>query len=481
MPAWGAGDPGFESRPPHMNTILRKEDIELFVDLYELNMGYADFNTKNFSKITESYFLRKIPEYLSTFVVVCGLEQVINFITNFKFKDKHVEWLQKNFGYSDDYIEFLKKLKFKGDIYAMPEASIAFANEPIINITGSTITVQLFETYILNMMNFQTLIATKAARCYIAAKKRILVDFGARRAHGRDAAILAARASYIAGFNGTSLVVASKMFNIPCFGTMAHKFIQDRNSEETAFEDFAKTFRENAILVIDTYKSENAIDKVIRIAKKLEKDGIKIKGIRLDSGNIVKISKIIRKKLDKNNLKYIKIFVSGDIDEYKIYSFLKNKAPIDGFGVGTRLVTGANYNSLEGKGGISVINGVFKMVEKIEDGRIVGKYKISDSPDKSVIPFKKQVFRIVKNNKFRKDIIGLWDEDLEGERYLVEVIRKGKLRYTFPSLKKLRENFFEQLEMLEEKYKKILNPEIYPVYLSKKLKDTWNYVKRKYI
>ncbi|MCS7123101.1 MAG: nicotinate phosphoribosyltransferase [Candidatus Aenigmarchaeota archaeon] len=361
--------------------------------------------------------------------------------------------------------KLFKNLKPNVDVYSVPEGTVVFPKEPLLHVTGNTIFVQLIETFLLNVLNFQSLIATKAFRCVHAAKNRDVIDFGARRAHSPLAALLAARASYIGGVKGTSLVLAGKIFNIPCYGTVAHKFIQERDSEEEAFKDFLRAFP-NSTLVIDTYNTIEGAKKVV----KLLKYGYKVSGVRIDSGNLLKLSKKVREIFDKEGFKNVKIIASGDLDEYKIDYLVKNNAPIDVFGVGTRLVTGANFDSIKNRGGVSALNGVYKLVEVYKKKKVVPKFKIG-SREKAVPPYKKQIFRIIKNGKIVKDVIGLFDEKINGEKLLVKIIEKGKLVVKLPKLKKIRERCRDQMKMLDEKYKRIRNWEEFPVEYSRKLKE----------
>jgi len=348
--------------------LLKEEEIALFVDYYELTSGRANFNVKNNQTITENYFVRRIPQ--GSYLIVAGLEQVIHYIKNLKFRKEDLEWLRETSGkdLSDEFIDYLSNFEFKGDVYAIPEGTPVFPNEPIINITGPSIDVQIFETYLLTVMNFQTLIATKTSRIVNAAKGKTVVDFGPRRAHGRDAAILGARAAYIGGVVGTSLVIAGKKWKIPYVGTMPHKFIQERydgstsfsGSEIKAFREYVKSFPNNSILLVDTYDTLQGIKNACRVGHELRKMGYELKGIRLDSGNLLELSKKAREILDKEGFKNTKIFASGDLDEFVIDRLLSKGAPIDGFGVGTRLITGANYNPITKEGGVSALGGVYK-------------------------------------------------------------------------------------------------------------------------
>jgi nicotinate phosphoribosyltransferase len=436
------------------SALLTIESLALFADYYELTMGQADFDRGNNSICTENYFIRKIPQ--GNYLVVAGLEQVIHYILNLKFTDADLAWLQSGLPGSelnDNFIDYLRNFKFDGDVYAMPEGSLAFANEPLINITGRSIDIQLFETYLLSVMNFQTLIATKAARVVQSANGRTCFDFGARRAHGRDAAILAARASFIGGVKGTSLVVAGKYFDIPYMGTMAHKFIQDSPSELQAFRDYAKTFPHNTILLIDTYDTLRGTRYAVQVAQEMAARGHQMRGVRIDSGDLLSISQAVRQILDQADLQAVQIFASNDLDEFQIDRLLKAGAPIDGFGVGTRLATGAVLNSVTGEGGASAMPGVYKHVEREEDGEIVPTLKLSDEPGKSTLPCKKQVQRLREDHQYAKDRICLWDEVSEEEGLMIPVVRDGELVYDFPSLQQIQGYTYKELQQLPDRYK----------------------------
>ncbi len=436
------------------SALLTIESLALFADYYELTMGQADFDRGNNSICTENYFIRKIPQ--GSYLVVAGLEQVIHYILNLKFTDADLAWLQSGLPGSelnDNFIDYLRNFKFDGDVYAMPEGSLAFANEPLINITGRSIDIQLFETYLLSVMNFQTLIATKAARVVQSANGRTCFDFGARRAHGRDAAILAARASFIGGVKGTSLVVAGKYFDIPYMGTMAHKFIQDSPSELQAFRDYAKTFPHNTILLIDTYDTLRGTRYAVQVAQEMAARGHQMRGVRIDSGDLLSISQAVRQILDQADLQAVQIFASNDLDEFQIDRLLKAGAPIDGFGVGTRLATGAVLNSVTGEGGASAMPGVYKHVEREEDGEIVPTLKLSDEPGKSTLPCKKQVQRLREDHQYAKDRICLWDEVSEEEGLMIPVVRDGELVYDFPSLQQIQGYTYKELQQLPDRYK----------------------------
>ena len=333
--------------PPPKSALLSESQMALYADFYELTMAQADINDGNNAICTANYFVRSIPQ--GHYLIVAGLEQVVHYILNLRFTDADLTWLRESQmvqDMDDDIVDYLRHFKFGGDIYAVPEGTPVFANEPLINITGPTIDVQMFETYLLSVMNFQILIATKTSRMIRAARGGVCFDFGARRAHGRDAGILAARASFIGGVAGTSLVIAGRYFDIPCVGTVAHKFILDRPTELEAFRAYAKSFPHNTVLLIDTYDTIQGAKNACLVGKEMETQGYRLKGVRLDSGNLLRLSQEVRAILDAAGLFYVKIFASGDLDEFKINQLRHQNAPIDGFGIGTRLATGANFNPL---------------------------------------------------------------------------------------------------------------------------------------
>ena len=444
----------------------------LFADFYEFTMAQADINDANDAVCTANYFVRSIPQ--GQYLIVAGLEQVIHYILNLRFTDADLKWLrdcQMAGDMSDDFVDYLRGFKFGGDIYAVPEGTPVFANEPLINITAPTIDVQMFETYLLSVMNFQTLIATKASRMIRAARGGVCFDFGARRAHGRDAGVLAARAAFIGGVAGTSLVIAGRFFDIPCVGTVAHKFILDRRSELEAFRAYAESFPRNTVLLIDTYDTIQGAKNACVVGKEMEARGHRLKGVRLDSGDLLSLSHEVRAILDAAGLVYTQIFASGDLDEFKINQLKERNAPIDGFGIGTRLATGANFTPLTGGGGAAALPGVYKHVERIDGNEVIPTMKLSDEPGKATLPGRKQVYRIRDaGGCYEKDVIGLWDEPPQsGEALLAPIVRQGKLAYEFPSVTALQTRAAAELAKLPERHKRLADGEAYPVTLSPQL------------
>ena len=445
-----------------LSALLSVDEMALFVDYYQLTMGQADFDAQHNSVITANYYVREIPQ--GQYLIAAGLEQVVHYILNLRWTDATLDWLAERGDLSAEYLASLKDFRFDGSVFAVPEGTPVFPNEPIINVTGKSREVQLFETYLLCVMNFQTLIATKASRIVQAARGRPVFDFGARRAHGRDAGILAARASFIGGASGTSLVLAGRYFDIPYVGTMAHKFVSERPTELDAFRDYATAFPNNTTLLIDTYDTLEGARNACVVAKEMETRGARLRAVRLDSGDLLKLSKQVRRILDAEGLDYVQIIASHELDEYQIDKLLGNGAPIDSFGVGTRLATGANFNSLTGEGAPSALGGVYKLVES--DGRPVGKQSL-DEPSKATIPGRKQVYRLTDTaGNYAKDRVTLWDEEVpEGQHLLVPIIQNGELEYDFPTLQDIQARTTTELKKLPDSHKHLTAATPYPVEL----------------
>ena len=451
---------GFVTPNSPKSALLSVDEMALFVDYYQLTMGQADFDADHNAIITANYYVREIPQ--GQYLIAAGLEQVVHYILNLRFTDATLDWLSERGDLSDDYLASLKDFRFDGSVFAVPEGTPVFPNEPIINVTGKSREVQLFETYLLCVMNFQTLIATKASRIVQAARGRPVFDFGARRAHGRDAGILAARASFIGGASGTSLVLAGRYFDIPYVGTMAHKFISERPTELEAFRAYAATFPNNTTLLIDTYDTLEGARNACIVAKEMVARGARLRAVRLDSGDLLTLSKQVRRILDAEGFDYVQIIASHDLDEFQIDTLLSNGAPLDSFGVGTRLATGANFNPRTGEGAPSALGGVYKVVES--DGRPVGKQSL-DEPSKATIPGKKQIYRLTDAvGNYAKDWVTLWDEDVsEGQRLLVPVIEDGELVYDFPTLLDIQARTIAALKKLPNSHKQLTEATPYAV------------------
>jgi nicotinate phosphoribosyltransferase len=339
---------------------------------------------------------------------------------------------------------------------------VTFPNETLIRVTSPIIEAQLVETFLLNTINLQTMIATKASRVVHAAQGKSVIEFGLRREPGIDAGMKVARSSYIAGCQGTSNVLAGMVYGIPVFGTMAHSFIMSYPKEINAFRAFAKTFPDKSTLLIDTYDDIAGAEKAATVAKELEAQGYRLGGVRLDSGDLSETSKKVRKILDVQGLGYVKIFVSGDLDEFKIAQLLKDGAKIDAFGVGTKMGTSADRPYLDV---------IYKLCETMTTPDSFSPI-MKLSREKITLPGRKQVYRFSsEDGTFRKDVIALADEKVEGEPLLVKVMEKGELVYSLPSIDEIRVKVVESLRKLPLQYQELMDASLYPVYLSQKLQD----------
>jgi len=360
----------------------------LFTDLYQLTMTQSYFKQNRNDKAVFEVFIRSLPKQWQYFVVT-GVDEAITKITNYAFDKEDLEYLKSTEMFEDDFLNYLSTFKFKGNVYSVKEGTIMFPNEPIMQIEGNMIETQLLESFVLNTINFQTLIASKASRVVNAAKGKAIIDFGLRRAQGEEAAMKAARASYLAGCVGTSNVAAGLKYNIPISGTMAHSFIMQASSEYDAFLSYAKQYKESSILLVDTYNTEEGIKNAIKVALEMLKKNIEIKGIRIDSGDLVLYSKLARKMFKENNVSFMKVFVSNDLNEYKIAE-LELKGAVDGYGVGTEMITAKP---------VAAISGVYKLV--VYNNKPVQK----NSEGKHTIPGVKQILRFYKNGTFIGDTV----------------------------------------------------------------------------
>jgi nicotinate phosphoribosyltransferase len=454
-----------------MNSFLnfqKEENMSLFTDFYELTMCASYFDNKKFAPATFDLFIRRLPENRS-YLLFAGLEQVLLYLKSVKFTEEHLNYLKKQ-GFDQQFLGYLRNFKFTGDVWAAPEGTVAFPCEPLIRVTAPIIEAQLVETFLLNTVNLQTMIATKASHVVNTAQGKAVIEFGLRREHGVDAGMKVARSSYIAGCQGTSNVLAGLAYGIPVFGTMAHSFVMSYETEIDAFRAFAKTFPANSTLLIDTYDDIAGAEKAATVAKELEEKGFRLSGVRLDSGDLAEISKKVRKLLDQKGLHYVRIFASGDLDEFKVEELLKKGAKIDAFGVGTKMGTSADK---------PYVDVIYKLCETMsENGSFAPIMKLSEG--KATLPGRKQVYRFKdENGNFKKDMIALADEKVDGEPLLVKVMEKGELTYDFPSLSEIRVAAAENLSRLPEKYKKLTNAPAYPVELSQELEKLIRKLKEK--
>jgi nicotinate phosphoribosyltransferase len=429
----------------------------LLTDFYQLTMMQAYFNDGMKGTAVFEFFIRTMPENRH-FFVAAGLESVIEFIQNLQFNIDDINFLREQKLFSEDFLLSLSHFRFTGDVNAMPEGTVFFPNEPVLQIIAPIEQAQLIESRVINLLHVQILIATKAARCVLQAPNKLLVDFGMRRAHGAEAALYAARASYLVGFSGTATVLAGKKYGIPLYGTMAHSYIQAHHSECTAFKAFARAQPNNVTLLIDTYDTERAAHRVVELAEQLQQEGIEIKAVRLDSGDLGLHAKKVRKILDKGHLSTIKIFCSGDLDEYQLHELIKNNYPIDGFGIGTRLNTSADQP-------------FFDCVYKLQE--YDGKPRRKKSEGKATWPGRKQVYRSYHNNGMMAlDTITLTDEVVPNARPLLEpVIRAGKLVAPLNSLVDLRAYAAKELSSLPTELKDIDKAKKYSVNIAPSLQN----------
>ena len=408
----------------------------LVTDLYQLTMLHAYFTHGMGETAVFELFVRKLPRERN-FMMAAGLEQALEFLEHLRFAPEELEWVEKSGKFPRGFAEHLAQLRFTGDVHAAPEGTIFFPDEPILRVTAPMPEAQLVESRLINLVHFETLVATKAARSVIAAPGKLLVDFGLRRAHGAEAGLLAARAAYIAGYSGTATVAAAQRMGIPVFGTMAHSFVEAHDDETAAFQRFAESCPQNVVLLIDTYDTEAAARKVIELAQRLAQRGIRVKGVRLDSGDLAALSRSVRRILDEGGLSEATIFASGNIDEYRIRDLLAAGSPIDGFGVGTSLVTSSDAPYLDA---------VYKLQE------YAGTARRKRSTGKATWPGRKQVFRHYdRADRFEHDVITVEGDERPGEPLLVPVMRNGRRLHASESLAAVRERAAAQLAKLPER------------------------------
>ena len=384
-----------------------KRNISMMMDFYEMTMAYGYFcENANDARVTFDVFYRRNPDNAS-FSVFAGLEQIIEYVEDLHFDEDDIEYFRSLSLFDEKFLEFLKGYKFKGDIYAFPEGTIMYPNEPIITVSAPLLDAQLIETAILAQVNHQSLIATKTRRIVKAARGRAVSDFGARRAHNVDAAVYGARAAYIGGATGTATVLAGQMFDIPISGTMAHSWVMYHDDEYTAFKKYAETYPDATLLLVDTYDVlQSGIPNAIRVAKEvLQPMGKRLKGVRLDSGDLALLSKQVRDMLDDAGLDDCKIVVSNSLDEFTISSILQQGGCIDSFGVGERLITAKSD---------PVFGAVYKIASATKDGKTVPKIKISENHEKITNPGRKKVYRVFNSEGLAiADLIAGYDEVID--------------------------------------------------------------------
>ncbi len=463
---------------------MSKRNLTLLTDLYQLTMmnGYLKQDRKEEIAVFDLFFRQN---EMITYSLACGLEQAVDYILNLHFDEEDIAYFKSLGIFCDEFLEYLKNFRFTGEVYAVPEGTVVFPSEPILTVKAPIMQAQLIETALLNIINFQTLIATKAAKIRYAAKDDVVMEFGLRRAQAPDAGIYGARAAVIGGCNSTSNVLAGQMFNIPVSGTHAHSWVMNYKDEYTAFKAYADVYPENALLLVDTYDTLNqGVPNAIKVFDYLKEKGYKGKGIRLDSGDLAYLSKKARKMLDDAGYPEAIICASGDLDEYSITSLKNQGARINSWGVGTRLITSADMPAL---------GGVYKLAAIVdEDGTMVPKIKVSNNTAKITNPGFKNIYRVYDNatGKAEADFIYLREEsEIDTSKPLVlyhpterwkkitftnytlrplqvQVIKDGKLCYELPNLKTIKAYAEAELASFWDEYKRLDKPHIYKVDLS---------------
>lgn len=429
----------------------------LLADLYELTMASSYFREKMFAPATFSLFVRKYPDNWGYFVHA-GLDDVLQYVENFHFEPGEIEYLRSTGLFAEEFLSFLGTVRFTGDIWAMKEGEVFFANEPVLEITAPILEAQLLETYIINIVHLQSLICTKAARCTTVSRGKPLVDFSLRRTHGDQAGLKVARSSYIAGFKATSNVLAGRLYGIPVSGTMAHSYVTAFQEEIDSFRAFARCHPDNTILLVDTYDTLSGAKKACIVGREMKERGHKLKGIRLDSGDMAELSKKARALLDEAGLEETQVLASSGFDEYKMSEVLERGARIDGFGIGTNM--GVSKDS-------PYMDMAYKLVEY--DERPVLKL----SAGKVTLPAEKQVYRSFdRKGFFDGDVIALRGEEQISEAVplLQKVMERGKCLFREP-LNGMRDRCADSLRKIPPRVAAIVSPERYAVRESKRLQE----------
>jgi len=420
----------------------------LLTDLYQLNMIQAYLDHGESKTAVFEFFVRKFPAQRG-FLVAAGLEQALDYLEALHFSPEELDWLKSTKRFGRDLLDWLAGFRFSGEVHAMAEGRVFFANEPILRVTAPIPQAQLVETRLINILHFQTLIASKAARMVLAAPGKLLVDFGLRRAHGAEAGLMAARASYIAGFGGTATMLAEPLYGIPIYGTVAHSFIEAYDNEAEAFESFAHSRPQNLTLLIDTYDTEAGARKTVALAPKLAKRGITIRAVRLDSGDLIPLAKSVRRILDEGGLKDVSIFASGGLDEDYLKEMLASGAPIDGFGLGTSLTTSFDLPALDC---------AYKLQE------YAGLARRKRSAGKATWPGRKQVWRRYDaDGRMAGDVMSLENDVHDGEPLIEPVMKDGRRLGPKPTLAQIRARAAKELGRLPQPLRELEPAATYPV------------------
>ena len=428
----------------------------LLTDLYELTMLQAYFEQRMNGRAVFELFVRKLPPHRN-FLVAAGLAQLLDYLAALRFDEDDLAWLNGCGRFTREFVDSLADLRFTGDVDALPEGTVFFADEPIVRIGAPLREAQLVESRAMNLIHYETLVASKAARAVLAAPNRLLVDFGLRRAHGAEAGLLSARASYIAGFSGTATLEAGRQFGVAVYGTMAHSYVQAHADESSAFESFVRAHPDNALLLIDTYDTERAARKVVELSAKLRADGLAIKGVRIDSGDLGEHARRVRGIFDAAGLGGITIFASGNLDEYRLRDLVAQRAPIDGFGVGTRMNTSADAPYLD-------------CAYKLEEYE--GRPRRKRSEGKATWPGCKQVYRrFGDDGRLAGDVLTLAAAEPQGAALLLPVMRAGQLVARAVVLDEVRETARTELTRLPEPLRALDDADPYPVEIAPELRE----------
>jgi len=430
---------------------MNPSNSALLTDLYQLTMAQAYLEQRMEEPAVFEFFVRRLPPNRN-FLIAVGLEQVLTFLSELHVTTQELSWLERAGSFSPQLVRYLEGFRFTGAVDAMPEGTIFFPNEPVLRVVAPIPMAQLVETRIMNLLNFQTMIASKAARCVLITGEKPVIDFGLRRAHGAEAGLLAARASYLAGFTGTATVLAGMEYGIPIYGTMAHSFVQAHKEERASFEHFAQAQPDNVVLLIDTYDTEAAAKKVVSLAPLLQARGIPIKGVRLDSGDLADHARKVRNILDEGGLRHAQILASGNLDEYRLQALVRSGAPIDSFAVGTAMTTSSDAPSLDC---------AYKLQE------YAGRACRKRSEGKATWPGRKQVYRhYTDDGRLDHDVVTTLDDRQAGEPLLQPVMKGGQRLSSPPSLETIRTHIARQLSVLPESIRQLEEGTPYPVTIS---------------
>ena len=442
---------------------MNPSNSALLTDLYQLTMVQAYLDQRMNEPAVFEFFVRRLPPHRN-FLLATGLEQVLTWLSQLHVTAEELAWLERTGRFSPALLRYLETLRFTGNVDAMPEGTPFFPNEPVLRVVAPIPMAQMVETRIMNLLNFQTMIASKAARSVSAAGGKPVIDFGLRRAHGAEAGLLAARASYLAGFAGTATVLAGMQYGIPIYGTMAHAFVQAHTDEAAAFEHFAQAQPDNAVLLIDTYDTETAARKIVALAPLLKANGIPVKGVRLDSGDLADHARKVRHILDDGGLCDAQILASGNLDEYRLKTLVQGSAPIDSFAVGTAMTTSSDAPSLDC---------AYKLQE------YAGRACRKRSEGKATWPGRKQVYRHYTDGGYLDhDVVTTLNDQQEGEPLLHPVMKGGRPLAPTPALDGIRKQVAIQLSKLPDSMRQLEECTAYDVRISQALRDLADSVDR---